>query len=376
VLHTSKEMPAKKKKSIPVNFQAKTRTTAASDRNQPSNLMPGSNPDGSGLQLVPMQPPIQSQSSVQMSPQPAQMSQMPVHLMQPSVQMPQPIRTFQLQPPMSAYMMDQTTGSLIQQSPGYQHVTHNNNQTITGTAVDRTSDLRTANLANFDGSQNLDLFLDRFHESARFFNWTEPQKFFFLKSLLKGSPEQLVWSQKPADLLELEMILQTSYGVHALTERIVNQLHLRKLQEKETLQMLYSDIKSQLTMAYPGEVGKMYEDTAKNLFIQALPSRLGEKVRDSCPSTIEDALLKALKFESFGWSVCDEDGRKPTKIRRIEEEGSSFDVRRVEDQRSPKGKDSYDEIKDALENMRAECKSLRAECQSLRQANQTYYGKF
>ena len=50
-------------------------------------------------------------------------------------------------------------------------------------------------LPHFDNDDNLDQFLSTFEDVAGYYDWTEDQRFFVLKTLLRSALSQLVWAQ-------------------------------------------------------------------------------------------------------------------------------------------------------------------------------------
>jgi len=160
-------------------------------------------------------------------------------------------------------------------------------------------------LAPYNGTGSLETFLAKFHNIARYLEWTEADKFFHLCASLEGSAGQVLWDAGPQATTESVIrLLQTRFGNELQAERFKAELRARRRKPGEPLQQLYQEICRLVALAYPSSEVTLVHHVAKEAFITALDSRnLQLKLMEREPKTVEDALNLAIKLEAYDRSL-------------------------------------------------------------------------
>ena len=145
---------------------------------------------------------------------------------------------------------------------------------------------------------DVEVFLARFDDVARYCGWSDEHRFLLMKTKLGESAAGLVYAQRPKSLHELVALLRSAYGRIGRQGQMRTLLSTRTRKTDESLQSLAADIRRLMCAAYPGLQGDLKEDLAKEFFVNALDDRLRRAVRYRGPCDLDAALGAALEFDA------------------------------------------------------------------------------
>jgi len=138
-----------------------------------------------------------------------------------------------------------------------------------------------------------------------YLQWNEEDAMYHLCGSLEGAAGQVLeglpMDAKTTDVIKL---LQTRFGTKLQVERFKAELLVRRHQLDETLQHLYREISSFVSLAYPSKDTEFTDHVGKEAFIRALndpPLQL--EVMKGEPSNLESALNYATKYEAYQCSL-------------------------------------------------------------------------
>jgi hypothetical protein len=118
---------------------------------------------------------------------------------------------------------------------------------------------------------------------------------------LEGAAEQILCelSLTPTEE-EVRRLLKSRFGTENQQIRYRAELKARRQRLNESISTLYSDIRRLLSLAYPGESGKLYETTGCEYFLDALADRtLRIRVMDRSPKNLEEAYNLACQMQAY-----------------------------------------------------------------------------
>src|SRR5208282_2633823 len=118
---------------------------------------------------------------------------------------------------------------------------------------------------------------------------------------LEGAAEQILCelSLTPTED-EVRRLLKSRFGTENQQIRYRAELKARRQRLNESIPTLYSDIRRLLSLAYPGESGKLYETTGCEYFLDALADRtLRIRVMDRSPKNLEEAYNLACHMQAY-----------------------------------------------------------------------------
>ena len=186
-------------------------------------------------------------------------------------------------------------------------------------------------LNTFDGNGSLETFLVKFENHATYFNWSDRDRLYYLKSCLEGTAGQILWSvDSTVNFTELVRILRNRFGSEQQAERFRAELRNRRRRKGEKIQELYQDIRRLMALAYPGQVGELFEIVARDTFLDALNDRsLRVRILEREPQNLDEALNIACRLEAYdaAENYMDESDfyRRRNRQTRSSEEASNVD---------------------------------------------------
>jgi transposase InsO family protein/predicted aspartyl protease len=213
-----------------------------------------------------------------------------------------------------------------------------------------------SHLPTLDETKSLEEFINTFEDAARYYGWSQEQKFFFVKTKLAGAPAQLVWVAKPVDYESLVETLKESFGAVAMAERSQAELHVRKRRKDESIQMLYTDIRRLISSSYPNVTGIAADDMGKVFFVNALEDDMRNWIRGRGVGTMNNALRLALEFESYQLSSS-------TKKKRRVADDTDIVCTTVPS--------TSEEVTSALKALKADFEKLQKDYQEMKRENQS-----
>ena len=127
-------------------------------------------------------------------------------------------------------------------------------------------------LGKYDGKSCLDAFLNKFSNCAKYGQWNEIDRQFYLTTALEGAAAQVLRDTQNsiADSASIILLLQDRFGTKNQNERFRAELHARRRKEGETLQELYQEIDRLFSLAYPGASGEMAGWVGRDAFLDSL----------------------------------------------------------------------------------------------------------
>jgi len=160
-------------------------------------------------------------------------------------------------------------------------------------------------LTPFNGEGSLETFLAKFEQMAKYFAWSEADKFHHMCASLQGAAAQVLWGLTPNDTVEsIITLLRTRFGNELQIERFRAELQARRRKSGETLQTLYLDVVRMVLLAHPNAATDLTQHVAKEAFINALDNvALQVRVMDKQPATIEEALSIAARLEAYEMAI-------------------------------------------------------------------------
>ena len=178
---------------------------------------------------------------------------------------------------------------------------------------------------DFDGKQPLKEYLLHFERCSLINGWTEEEKAMFLAASLRGESRKLLSGLTESEGRQYAKIverLQLRFGVEKQAELHQARLLNRRQFEGESLQMLATDIRSMVDLAYQDLGNSVQERFAVQHFIDALSDKEDRLyLRREKPSTLDDALSLARELESLRLLDSNNSLRQAdTKVRAIETE--------------------------------------------------------
>ena len=156
----------------------------------------------------------------------------------------------------------------------------------------------------FSGQGSVETFLMQFENCSTYNHWSASDKAAHLRWSLSGSAAQLLWDNEKISYKELIGKLRDRYGGKGSEEKFQTELRCRRRRRGEAVKELAQDIRRIMSLAYPNEKSSLSEHLARDAFLAALDDPEMElKVREREPSTLDDAVKLAQRFEVFKSTV-------------------------------------------------------------------------
>lgn len=185
---------------------------------------------------------------------------------------------------------------------------------------------------DFDGKQPLKEYLMHFERCSIVNGWTEEEKAMFLAASLRGDSRKLLSGLTDSDCQQYDKIverLQLRFGVEKQAELHQARLLNRRQFEGESLQVLATDIRSMVDLAYQDLGASVQERFAVQHFIDALSDKDDRLyLRREKPGTLDQALSLARELESL--RLLDNNNsfrRAGSKVRAMETERTQLQTK-------------------------------------------------
>lgn len=184
---------------------------------------------------------------------------------------------------------------------------------------------------DFDSKQPLKEYLMHFERCALINGWNEEEKAMFLAASLRGESRKLLSGLTESEGRQYAKIverLQLRFGVEKQAELHQARLLTRRQSEGESLQMLATDIRSLVDLAYQDLSTPVQERFAVQHFIDALTEKDDRLyLRREKPSTLDEALSLARELESLRLLDSNNSFRKAgSQVRAMETERTQLQM--------------------------------------------------
>jgi hypothetical protein len=178
-------------------------------------------------------------------------------------------------------------------------------QRTEGTILDKRRVDQFVEMPRFDGTGDLELFLQRFRTLAEYYGWTNSEQLFRLKNSIQGDAQYVVF-----DLLDLNdardfvEALKARFGTSAEAERYRTELS-RLRRGTLTIEQLYLKVRSLVSKAAPGSWSALTEIYARDVFLTALDDeKLKRRIMLTSPPpetlvAVYDLALRAVAVENY-----------------------------------------------------------------------------
>ena len=185
---------------------------------------------------------------------------------------------------------------------------------------------------DFDGKQPLKEYLMHFERCSIVNGWTEEEKAMFLAASLRGDSRKLLSGLTDSDCQQYDKIvarLQLRFGVEKQAELHQARLLNRRQFEGESLQVLATDIRSMVDLAYQDLGAPVQERFAVQHFIDALSDKDDRLyLRREKPGTLDQALSLARELESLRLLDSNNSSRPAgSKVRAMETEQTQLQTK-------------------------------------------------
>src|SRR6218665_1163455 len=180
----------------------------------------------------------------------------------------------------------------------------------------------------FDGTGLLESFLAQFEVCAKYNQWTDDDRFNFLRCALDKAATQLLWNfgaQEDVTYEELVGRLRQCYGAKGQADTFRAQLYYRRQRPDESLGDLLHDIRRLAVLTYPVPTNATTEILARDAFLEDIRDReFSLRVREREPRSIDEAYRIALGLSAFQ-RMSDGDHRRRSTNRVREMHGGDTD---------------------------------------------------
>ena len=155
----------------------------------------------------------------------------------------------------------------------------------------------------YDGSEDIEEYLNQFDILTEINNWTYSTKSLYLASSLKGGARAILSEldcHERRDYQSLVKALNNRFGSVHRSEIFRAKLQSRVKNDKETLPELAQSIKKLTRQAYPGAPASVTDILALDQFIDSLnDSDMRLRVREARPKNINEAEILAVRLETY-----------------------------------------------------------------------------
>ena len=207
-------------------------------------------------------------------------------------------------------------------------------------------------------TESVELFLQRFEDHSKFYNWNKATRAFRLRTALKGDAAQILLdlSGIPSDE-ELINALRLRYGTDQEKLRFRRELMSFRRSSNQSAGEVYTEVQRLLRLGYPGITGETVDSIGMEAFINAFAKpRFRERLRDKDPSSLKDAFVKA----SIMLSNPDCDADDVTELEQCKPVASvTRAVEHADDSKSIK----FDELKELMKEQNKNISSMKDDFQ-------------
>ena len=185
---------------------------------------------------------------------------------------------------------------------------------------------------NYDGSTELDIYLESFEEMASIHEWSDDDKAIMLRTHMTGLAAVLVSSASAKTYAAYVTALKE--GLKESVEHYVSQLQVYKQKEGQTLSELAVDIVQLGKKAYGTQESRLKEMALRDAFIRALrDTSLKTKVRDSGPHNLQEAQEAAKKFtlnQSLAQQEAEGIAQPKAKVKEVKDKKGEALVKKID----------------------------------------------
>jgi len=140
-------------------------------------------------------------------------------------------------------------------------------------------------------------FITKVVNAKKFSQWIEVEECTWVRDTLEGSAADGNWGCHLETLKKRFGNANRAEGYRAL-------LLTMRCQPGETIQVMYTDIRRLLSLAFPGQGGDMFKFINHNYFLSTLDDpALQIRVLDQQPKSLDKCLVKVTQMEAFTNSV-------------------------------------------------------------------------
>ena len=163
---------------------------------------------------------------------------------------------------------------------------------------------------------SLESYLAQFEDLAEMNGWSDRECAVHLSTSLKGSALEILahlTREERHSYTDLVGALERRFGTRFQTEVFRERFRKRRRNRGESLQELAQDLEGMAYRAYPDASLEVRNILLKDQFVDSLGSeRLQIQVKQARPVTLQEALARALEFESFVQSSKSESSYLPS----------------------------------------------------------------
>jgi hypothetical protein len=189
-------------------------------------------------------------------------------------------------------------------SKDHRYVDHQNQRTGVTVLDNRRVDQFVV-MPRFDGTGDLELFLQRFRTLADYYGWSNSEQLFRLQNSIQGDAQYLLLDiEHLNDAREFIDALKARFGTSAHAERYRTELsQLRR--GTLTIEQLYLKVRSLVSKAAPGSWSALTEIYARDAFLTALDDdKLKRRIMLTSPPpetlvAVYDLALRAVAVENY-----------------------------------------------------------------------------
>jgi hypothetical protein len=160
-------------------------------------------------------------------------------------------------------------------------------------------------MPRFDGTGDLELFLQRFRTLVDYYGWSNSEQLFRLKNSIQGDAQYLLLDMVHLnDARDFEEALKARFGTSAHAERYRTELS-RLRRGSLTIEQLYLKVRSLVSKAAPGSWSALTEIYARDAFLTALDDeKLKRRIMLTSPPpetlvAVYDLALRAVAVENY-----------------------------------------------------------------------------
>ena len=171
-------------------------------------------------------------------------------------------------------------------------------------------------LGTYDGTTDLDTFLNKFETMSKICGWAEEVRKFYITTALTDTSAFIVREIGETGTSDVVISrLKIAFGNEQQTERFRAELKRRRRGKGESLRALYLDFCRLKALAFPkGQEDKCPNFFIRDLFLEALGDRVLRKdVLITRPATLEAAYNEACRMELIGLTIRRIRERCPTE---------------------------------------------------------------
>ena len=225
-------------------------------------------------------------------------------------------------------------------------------------------------MPQFDGLGDVELFLQRFHTLAQYYEWREEEKLFRMKQCIRGDAQYMLMDMTSINQSdEFVNILRQRFGASPHAERFRAEL-LQLRRGKLTLEQLHMKVRTLVSKAAPGSWTSLTEIYARDAFLTALDNNeLRRRIKLTCPppttlAAAYDLALRATAIDIGMGDVYDHQNNRSPQPHRARQAralvGGSCGPAEAPSQQMKDLAEEHRKLKEQLDGISAEMAKLSA----------------